>query len=97
MEIVLRLQKQYLYQSKKQIVYEPNAVCYTRVPHSIKRLLHQRDRWQRGLMDCLIKHHDLIGNPGYGLLGLLTMIYQLIVELPVPLFWVIYTVLLMKK
>ena len=48
-------------------------------------------------MDCLIKHHDLIGNPGYGLLGLLTMIYQLIVELPVPLFWVIYTVLLMKK
>ena len=48
-------------------------------------------------MDCLIKHHDLIGNPRYGLLGLLSMIYQLMVELLGPLFWVIYTVLLMKK
>lgn len=48
-------------------------------------------------MDCLIKHHDLIDNPRYGLLGLLTMIYQLIVKLLGPLFWVIYTVLLMKK
>lgn len=48
-------------------------------------------------MNCLIKHHDLIGNPRYGLLGLLTMIYQLIVELLGPIFWVIYTVLLMKK
>ncbi|MGN8780361.1 glycosyltransferase [Blautia sp. HCP3S3_C12] len=84
-------------QSKKQIVYEPTAVCYTGVPHSIKRLLHQRDRWQRGLMDCLIKHHNLIANPRYGLLGLVTMCYQLMVELLGPIFWVIYTVLLIDK
>ena len=36
MELVLRLQKQGFQQSKKQIVYEPTAVCYTGVPHSIK-------------------------------------------------------------
>ena len=48
-------------------------------------------------MDCLIKHHDLIGNPRYGLLGLVTMKYQFIVEFLGPIFWVIYTVLLMKK
>ena len=97
MELVLRLQKQGFQQSKKQIVYEPTAVCYTGVPHSIKRLLHQRDRWQRGLMDCLIKHHNLIANPRYGLLGLVTMCYQLMVELLGPIFWVIYTVLLIEK
>lgn len=97
MELVLRLQKQGFQQSKKQIVYEPTAVCYTGVPHSIKRLLHQRDRWQRGLMDCLIKHHNLIANPRYGLLGLVTMCYQLMVELLGPIFWVIYTVLLIDK
>ena len=97
MELVLRLQKQGFQQSKQQIVYEPTAVCYTGVPHSIKRLLHQRDRWQRGLMDCLIKHHNLIANPHYGLLGLVTMCYQLMVELLGPIFWVIYTVLLIEK
>lgn len=45
MELVLRLQERGYQQSKKQIVYDPAAVCYTGVPHSIKRLLHQRDRW----------------------------------------------------
>ena len=97
MELVLRLQKQGFQQSKKQIVYEPTAICYTGVPHSIKRLLHQRDRWQRGLMDCLIKHHNLIAIPRYGLLGLVTMCYQLMVELLGSIFWMIYTVLLIEK
>lgn len=97
MELILRLQEHCFHQFKKQIIYEPNAVCYTRVPHSIKRLFHQRDRWQRGLMDCLIKHHDLIGNPRYGLLGLVTMKYQFMVELLGPIFWVIYIVLLMNN
>ena len=48
-------------------------------------------------MDCLIKHHNLIANPHYGLLGLVTMCYQLVVELLGPVFWVIYTVLLIDK
>ena len=97
MELVLRLQEQDDRQSKKQIVYDPAAVCYTGVPHSMKRLLHQRDRWQRGLMDCLIKHHNMIANPHYGLLGLATMCYQLVVELLGPIFWVISTVLLIDR
>ena len=97
MELILRLQEQDDRQSKKQIVYDPTVACYTGVPHSIKRLLHQRDRWQRGLMDCLIKHHNMIANPHYGLLGLVTMCYQLVIELLGPIFWVIYTVLLVDK
>ena len=97
MELVLRLQEKDYQQSKKQIVYDPTAVCYTGVPHSIKRLLHQRDRWQRGLMDCLIKHYNMIANPHYGLLGLITMCYQFVIELLGPIFWVIYTVLLIGK
>ena len=48
-------------------------------------------------MNCLIKHHNLIANPRYGLLGLVTMCYQLMVELLGPIFWVIYTVLLIDK
>ena len=48
-------------------------------------------------MDCLIKHHNMIANPHYGLLGLVTMCYQLVIELLGPIFWVIYTVLLVDK
>ena len=97
MELVLRLQDCGCQRSKHQIVYDPTAVCYTGVPHNLKRILHQRDRWQRGLMDCLIKHRNMIANPLYGLLGLVTMSYQLVVELLGPIFWVIYLGLLICK
>ena len=97
MELVLRLQDGGYHKSGNQIVYDPTAVCYTRVPHSLKRLLHQRDRWQRGLMDCLIKHQNMIANPRYGMLGLAAMSYQLVVELLGPVFWVVYACLLMWK
>lgn len=97
MELVLRLQDGGYRRSGNQIVYDPTAICYTRVPHSLKRLLHQRDRWQRGLMDCLIKHRNMIANPLYGMLGVVTMIYQLVVELLGPVFWVVYVCLLVWK
>ena len=50
MELGLRLLDGGHQRTGNQIVYDPTAVCYTRVPHSLKRLLHQRDRWQRGLV-----------------------------------------------
>ena len=48
-------------------------------------------------MDCLIKHRNMIANHLYGLLGLVTMSYQLVVELLGSIFWVIYTALLIDK
>lgn len=48
-------------------------------------------------MDSLIKYHNLIANSFYGLLGLVAMCYQLMIELLGPIFWVIYTVLLIEK
>ena len=41
-----------------------------------------------------MKHHNMIANPLFGFLGLLTMIYQLIVELLGPVFWCIYVSML---
>lgn len=77
-------------------MYEPSAICYTTVPHSLKRLIRQRDRWQRGLMDCLIKHHHMILHTQYGLLGVVTLFYQLLIELLGPVFWVFYMVILVS-
>ena len=90
MELILRLQDGGYQKSGNQIVYDPTAVCYTRVPHSLKRLLHQRDRWHKGLMDCLIKHRNMIANPLYGLLGLVIMSYQLAFELFGPICSILY-------
>ena len=84
MELVLRLQEKAYKQQKRKIVYEPAAICHTTVPSSLKRLMRQRDRWQRGLMDCLIKHRHIILNTHYGLLGVVTLFYQLLIELLGP-------------
>ena len=81
MELVLSLNKE-----NKKIVYAYDSVCYTRVPTNFKRLLRQRDRWQRGLLDCLIKYKSLILNPKYKCLGLIVLPYIVLFELLGPLF-----------
>lgn len=48
-------------------------------------------------MHSLIKHRNMIEYPLYGLLGLVTMSYQLVVELLDPIIWVIYSALLVDK
>ena len=37
------------------------------------------------LLDCMIKHRNMIANPLYGVLGLVTMSYQLVFELLGPI------------
>lgn len=44
-------------------------------------------------MDCLIKHRHMILNTNYGLLGVITLFYQLLIELIGPVFWVFYMVI----
>ena len=44
-------------------------------------------------MDCIIKHHHMILNPHYGLLGVVTLFYQLLIELLGPVLWVLYMVI----
>lgn len=90
MEMTLRLQNHSLRSGKKQLAYARNALCATKVPQSLAQLLRQRDRWQRGLLDSLLKHWYMIGNPNYGLLGMVVLPYQLVVELLGPLLLALY-------
>ena len=94
MELTLRMQEILYDQNKTHIVYEPNSICITQVPHSFIRLMYQRDRWQRGLLDCLIKHYKMIGNIIYGTLGLFTLSYQFLIECLGPVFWSFYLVII---
>ena len=90
MELVLSVQ-QLFRPYGKSVYYEENSICYTKVPTTMRCLLHQRERWQRGLLDCIIKHNDLILNPLYGFLGLVAMPLQ-IVQLLSPIFVLLHAV-----
>lgn len=91
MELVLRLQEQAKVNGWK-IVYEKKAECSTFVPGNLHRLCRQRERWQRGLLDCLRKHRQMIGNPRYGMLGMFALPYQVISELLGPIFLMFHLV-----
>ena len=88
MELVLSVQ-QLFRPYGKSVYYEENSICYTKVPTTMRRLLHQRDRWQRGLLDCILKHNYLILNPLYGFLGLVAMPFQ-VMQLMSPIFVLIH-------
>lgn len=60
MGVVLKLQKKCYGTSHATFIYEKDGVCYTKTPETVKRLLHQRDRWQRELLDCLMRHRNML-------------------------------------
>lgn len=91
MEVVLSIQE-LLKRIGRKVVYEKDSICYTGTPATMNRLLRQRDRWQRGLLDCLIKHERLMFNPQYGFLGCLVIPYQIIFELLGPIFIILHLV-----
>ena len=81
MELVVRLHR--LYRERRRpyrIVFLPDPVCWTEAPEDTKVLSRQRNRWQRGTLQVLNFHRRMIGNPRYGLVGLLAMPYYLVFE-----------------
>lgn len=87
LELTLRLHR-YLRDRGEpyRIVFVDDAVCWTEVPEDWTTLGRQRRRWQRGLWEALRRHHTMIGNPRYGVIGLLTLVYFAVFEFLSPLF-----------
>ncbi len=81
MEIVTRLHRIYRERGQKyRVVFQPDPVCWTEAPESMKILRNQRNRWQRGTLQVLGYHRKMILNPRYGMVGLFAMPYYLIFE-----------------
>ena len=86
MELVVRLHRRFREQRRPyRIVFQPDPVCWTEAPESATILGNQRNRWQRGTMQVLNYHRRMIGNPRYGIIGLVAMPYYLIFEAIGPL------------
>ncbi len=85
MELVVRLHRTMREQKRPyRILFVPDPVCWTQVPDSLKVLSRQRNRWQRGLIETMLTHWKMIGNPRYGLVGLIGMPYFLVFEMLSP-------------
>ncbi|WP_196445636.1 glycosyltransferase [Planomonospora sp. ID67723] len=67
-----------------RIVFVSEPVSWTEAPSSLAVLARQRRRWSRGLAELAWRHRDMIGNPRYGRIGLLTLPYYVLFELFAP-------------
>lgn len=87
MELIIRLHS-YHRRAKipYAIVFVPDPVCWTEAPEDAATLGRQRDRWQRGLADTLMRNREMMMNPRYGVVGLVALPFFLIVELLGPVF-----------
>lgn len=69
MEMALRIQ-----QAGYEIENAPRARVYTKVPRSVPKLIKQRTRWTTGfLRNVLTDYRGMVGNPRYGVLGLIVL------------------------
>jgi cellulose synthase/poly-beta-1,6-N-acetylglucosamine synthase-like glycosyltransferase len=71
MELVVRMKRLFTDQGRPcRIEFVPDSVAWTEVPESYRVLGRQRDRWQRGLIESLTRHHHMLFRRRYGATGL---------------------------
>jgi cellulose synthase/poly-beta-1,6-N-acetylglucosamine synthase-like glycosyltransferase len=74
MELVVRMHRQRRELGRPyRIGFVPDPICWTEVPENFRVLRRQRTRWQRGLIDTLIRHRGMIGRPKYGAVGMVAL------------------------
>ncbi|MCX6372532.1 MAG: glycosyltransferase [Actinobacteria bacterium] len=86
MDLVLRLHRMYRERHERyRIVFIPDPVVWTEAPESFRTLRSQRNRWHRGLLECLWASRRMVGRPKYGPVGLFGLPYNLVFEALGPL------------
>jgi cellulose synthase/poly-beta-1,6-N-acetylglucosamine synthase-like glycosyltransferase len=86
MDIVIRLHRHCIdHGIPYELGFVPEPVCWTQVPTDMRSLLQQRNRWQRGLADCLWHNRNMFLNPTYGKVGMIGFPYFFVFELIGPL------------
>lgn len=81
MEIVVRLHRHHRSLGiPYRITTSPDPICWTEVPSTMRALRRQRNGWQRGLMEVLLKHRSMTFNPRFGRVGLVGMPFLWVFE-----------------
>jgi cellulose synthase/poly-beta-1,6-N-acetylglucosamine synthase-like glycosyltransferase len=86
MELVVRMHRQRRERRQPyRIGFVPDPICWTEVPESLRVLRRQRTRWQRGLIDTLIRHRSMLCRPRYGTVGMIALPGFFMFEMLAPL------------
>jgi len=76
-----------------EIVFAPDAVCYTETPEHWRQYASQRNRWQRGTLQALLRNWKMFLNPRYGITGLIGMpffvVFEALSAVVEPVAWVL--------
>jgi cellulose synthase/poly-beta-1,6-N-acetylglucosamine synthase-like glycosyltransferase len=85
-ELVLRLHK-HMRDARRdyRIKFVAEPVCWTEVPVTARVLRRQRRRWHRGLWETLWSYRAMVGQPRYGIIGLIALPWYWVFELMAPL------------
>jgi len=65
-DLTLKIRK-----THKKVAFAPDAITWTIAPETLKALIRQRHRWDRGQMQTLRKHKNIFFKSRFGLTGLL--------------------------
>ena len=85
MELVVRMHRYFREQRRPyHITFVPDPVAWTECPETIRVLGRQRDRWQRGLTEVLVRHRRMLFNPRYGRIGMIAFPYFFLFEMLGP-------------
>jgi cellulose synthase/poly-beta-1,6-N-acetylglucosamine synthase-like glycosyltransferase len=68
-----------------KIEFIPDPVVWTEVPESLSVLHRQRERWHRGLLETLLTHRQVLWNPKYKWMGMVSFPFFVFGELLAPL------------
>jgi len=86
LELVIKLHRRFRERGEPyRVVFAPDPVCWTQVPESFRDLGRQRMRWQRGAMETITKHRDMLFRHRYGRIGSLAMGNMLITDVIGPI------------
>jgi cellulose synthase/poly-beta-1,6-N-acetylglucosamine synthase-like glycosyltransferase len=81
MELIVRIHRWARQQKKEyRVVFQPDPICWTEVPESLRVLKRQRNRWQRGTIETVWEHKSILFRPVFGLLGWIALPYFAIFE-----------------
>ncbi len=85
LEIIVKIHRHLREQGRDyDIRFIPDPVCWTEAPESLALLSRQRKRWQRGALETFFKHWIMLGNPRYGIAGVVGFTHILIADVLAP-------------
>lgn len=86
MELVVRMRRYMIeHDMKYSVSFIPDPLCWTEAPDNFKIFRKQRSRWTRGTMETLWIHRNMMLNPKYKFLGMISVPYWTVFEYMAPL------------